>query len=267
MRHLLALLLTPLAAFGAEGWLTDFEAAKKQAAAEKKDILVDFTGSDWCGWCIRLDKEVFSTDAFKAQKDFVLVMLDFPRRKELPADEKARNEVLMRQWGVRGFPTIILTNAKGEAYARTGYQPGGPEAYLPHLAELRKQNTPAGLKAFGEEQAKQAAEAAKVAARNVKLKAAIDSKDFSAVEKLMDEESKTLVGDRLSINLFNKALISVRMNPENRERALGFIDQAIAAAKDNPDMQRQFKELRDKMEKDPDLGPKAAKPATDKPSK
>lgn len=256
MRHLLALLLTPLAALGAEGWLTDFEAAKKQAAAEKKDILVDFTGSDWCGWCIKLDKEVFSTPAFKAQKDFVLVSLDFPRRKEIPADQKAKNEALMRQWGVRGFPTIILTNAKGEAYARTGYQAGGPDKYLPHLAELRKQNTPGGIKAFGEEQAKLAAAAAKDAERGAKLKAAIESKDFAAVERIVDEGAAGATGERLSMLNFQKAMLSIRVNPENKERALGFMDKAIAAASANAETVKRLKEVRAKMEADPDLGPK-----------
>lgn len=256
MRHLLALLLTPLAAIGAEGWLTDFEAAKKKAAAEKKDILVDFTGSDWCGWCIKLDKEVFSTEAFKAQKDFVLVALDFPRRKEIPADQKAKNEALMRQWGVRGFPTIILTNASGEAYARTGYQAGGPEKYLPHLAELRKQNTAAGIKAFGDEQAKMAVAAAKDAERGAKLKAAIDSRDFAAVEKVLEEGLAGATGDRLAMLNFQKAMLSIRVNPENRERALGFMDKAIAASSANPESVKRLKEIRGKMESDPDLGPK-----------
>ena len=256
MRHLLALLLAPLAAFGAEGWLTDFEAAKKKAAAEKKDILVDFTGSDWCSWCIKLDKEVFSTEAFKAQKDFVLVALDFPRRKEIPADQKAKNEALMRQWGVRGFPTIILTNAKGEAYARTGYEAGGPEKYLPHLAELRKQNTPAGIKAFGEEQAKLVAAMAKDAERGAKLKAAIDAKDFAAVEKLVDEDAAGATGDRLAMLHFQKAMLSIRVNPENRERALGFMDKAIAASASSPENLKRLKEIRAKVESDPDLGPK-----------
>jgi thioredoxin-related protein len=256
MRNLLALLMAPLAAFGAEGWLTDFEAAKKQAAAEKKDILVDFTGSDWCGWCVKLDKEVFSTEAFKAQKDFVLVALDFPRRKEVPADQKAKNEALMTRWGVRGFPTIILTNAKGEPYARTGYQPGGPEKYLPHLAELRKQNTAAGIKAFGEEQAKLAAAAAKDAERAAKLKAAIDARDFAAVEKVVDEGAAGATGDRLSMLHFQKAMLSIRVNPENRERALGFMDKAIAAASANPEVLGRLREVRAKMAADPELGPK-----------
>lgn len=229
MRHLLALLLTPLAAFGAEGWLTDFEAAKKQAAAEKKDILVDFTGSDWCGWCIKLDKEVFSTPAFKAQKDFVLVSLDFPRRKEIPADQKAKNEALMRQWGVQGFPTIVLTNAAGEPYATTGYQPGGPEKYLPHLAELRKKNTPEGIRALKLAQEKAAVAAQERAARGAKLRAAVEAKDFAGACKLVEENFPADLPERVSMVKFNQALLSLQIDASNKARALALLDEASAA--------------------------------------
>ena len=129
----------PLDAAG-DGWLTDFEAAKKTASAQKKDLLVDFTGSDWCGWCIRLDKEVFAEEAFKSEapKHFVFVSLDFPQKKELPEDTKQQNERLQKEFKVEGFPTIFLTDATGKPYAKTGYQPGGAANYLKHLAELRK---------------------------------------------------------------------------------------------------------------------------------
>lgn len=129
---------------GGEGWTQDFDAAKATAAKEKKDLLIDFTGSDWCGWCIKLNDEVFSKDAFKeaAPKDFVLVELDFPQKPEnvsKQSDEmKARNKKLSEEYGIRGFPTIILADAKGRPYAQTGYQPDGPEKYLAHLADLRK---------------------------------------------------------------------------------------------------------------------------------
>ena len=122
-----------------EGWLTDYEAAKKQAAKEGKDILMDFTGSDWCGWCIRLKKEVFSQEAFKkeAPKHFVLLELDYPRSKQLAAKLKAQNEKLKNAFAIQGYPTIMLTDATGKAYAKTGYQPGGPEKYISHLGEKR----------------------------------------------------------------------------------------------------------------------------------
>lgn len=123
-----------------EGWGTNFDAAKATAAKEKKDILMDFTGSDWCGWCIKLNKEVFSKDAFKqdAPKHFVLLELDYPQQKELPKEEKEQNEKLQEKYKIEGFPTILLTDETGRPYAKTGYQPDGPEAYNKHLTELRK---------------------------------------------------------------------------------------------------------------------------------
>ena len=99
----------------AEGWITDYEAAKKQAAKEGKDILMDFTGSDWCGWCIKLKKEVFSQEAFKkeAPKHFVLLELDYPRTKQLAPALKAQNEKLRTEFAIQGYPTIMLTDATG----------------------------------------------------------------------------------------------------------------------------------------------------------
>lgn len=124
---------------GGEGWTTDFEAAKKQATEEKKSLLIDFTGSDWCGWCKKLDKEVFVHDAFKAgvKDKFVLVELDFPRDKSKITEETlAQNKELQKKYGVRGFPTILITDEQGRPFAKTGYQAGGPEAYVGHLNEL-----------------------------------------------------------------------------------------------------------------------------------
>ncbi len=120
-------------------WTEDFEAAKALAAKEGKDLLLDFTGSDWCGWCIKLREEVFDQVAFRkdAPKEFVLVEIDFPERKPQSDEVKQRNERLKAQFGAEGFPTVFLTDAKGRAYAKTGYQEGGAEAYLKHLDELR----------------------------------------------------------------------------------------------------------------------------------
>lgn len=121
-------------------WTTDFEAAKGQAAQDGKDLLVDFTGSDWCGWCIKLKEEVFDHQAFAAAapRDFVLVELDFPREKPQSDALKAANRALNQRYEVSGYPTILLLDAAGRAYARTGYRKGGPEAYVQHLAELKQ---------------------------------------------------------------------------------------------------------------------------------
>ncbi len=128
---------------GAEGWVTNWEEAKKTAAKEKKDILIDFTGSDWCGWCIRLDNEVFSKKDFKkeAPKHFVLLELDFPRKTKLAPDLKKQNDELQKRFRIQGFPTILLTDALGRPYGRAGYQPGGPQAYLELLAKKRDAKT------------------------------------------------------------------------------------------------------------------------------
>ncbi|TVP76691.1 MAG: thioredoxin family protein [Puniceicoccaceae bacterium] len=116
-------------------WLTDFEAAKAKAAAEQKPLLLDFSGSDWCGWCIRLDDEVFSQSSFKefAASELVLVKLDFPRDKAQSDEVKAQNRALAGKYGVRGFPTILILSAEGEKIEQTGYRPGGAEAYVQHL--------------------------------------------------------------------------------------------------------------------------------------
>ncbi len=121
-------------------WVSDFEQAKATAAKEGKDLLIDFTGSDWCGWCIKLRKEVFDLDAFKTvgPKNFVLVEIDFPQNKsKLSKETQEQNTKLQTQFGIQGFPSIVLADAQGRPYAQTGYQPGGPEKYLPHLDELR----------------------------------------------------------------------------------------------------------------------------------
>ena len=124
---------------GGEGWHSDFDAAKKQAADEKKSILLDFTGSDWCGWCIKLNKEVFDHDEFKngVKDKFILVELDFPKDKSKLTDAViAQNEALQEKYGVKGFPTILLTDEQGKPFAITGYKAGGPNAYVKHLDEL-----------------------------------------------------------------------------------------------------------------------------------
>lgn len=156
-------LLTAPAFAGGEGWTHDYEAAKTQAAEEGKDLLLDFTGSDWCGWCIKLVNEVFSKDDFKAyaDKNLVLVELDFPRDKSKVSEEtRAQNETLKEAFAIRGYPTIYLTDGTGKPYARTGYQAGGPEAYIAHLEELkqvrveRDEHLAAADKAEGIEKAK-----------------------------------------------------------------------------------------------------------------
>jgi len=139
-----SLVLAQEPAAKADAWVQDFAKAKEQAAKEGKDLLIDFTGSDWCIWCKRLDKEVFAEAAFadEAPKSFVLVKLDFPSDESLvTAEIKAQNEKLKEQYAVEGFPTVFLTDAEGKPYAQTGYQEGGAGKYMEHLAELKAAKT------------------------------------------------------------------------------------------------------------------------------
>jgi protein disulfide-isomerase len=122
----------------AVAWMTDATAAMAKAKAENKVMLMDFTGSDWCIWCQRLDEEVFSTDTFKtyAAQNLVLLKLDFPRRSEQSEAEKQQNRALAEKYGIQGFPTVLVFNAAGEKIGQTGYVRGGPDAWLASLKEI-----------------------------------------------------------------------------------------------------------------------------------
>ncbi len=135
----LAAMVISFGAFASEGWMTDFEKAKEIAKEKNLPILIDFSGSDWCGWCVKLDKEVFSQKVFKeyAKDNLVMVLADFPRDKSNQSAElQKQNEKLSKEFGVRGFPTVYLLNSAGKPVAKTGYEPGGPEAYIAHIKKL-----------------------------------------------------------------------------------------------------------------------------------
>jgi thioredoxin-related protein len=113
-------------------WLTSYEQAKTQARAENRMVLMDFTGSDWCGWCMKLNREVFSTQKFKdyADTNLVLLEVDFPQRKPQPAEQKQANQALQQQYQIEGYPTIIVLNPEGKKVGTLGYQPGGPTRFI-----------------------------------------------------------------------------------------------------------------------------------------
>jgi len=128
----------PAHAAGAGEWTTDYDAALRLAKTDKKHVFVFFTGSDWCGWCMRLDKEILSTAEFRAfaRERLVLVKLDYPRDLPQSAPLKARNQKLSEQYKVDGFPTIVILDSAGSSVGRMGYQPGGPQPFIKELKKL-----------------------------------------------------------------------------------------------------------------------------------
>ncbi len=136
---LLAAVAVSAGAFASENWMTDFEKATAKAKAEGKYILIDFSGSDWCGWCIKLDKEVFSKKAFKeyANENLVLMLADFPRDKSnQSAAIQKQNRALAEKFAVRGFPTVYILDPNGKPIDKTGYQNGGAEAYVEYIKKV-----------------------------------------------------------------------------------------------------------------------------------
>ncbi|HEX4085172.1 MAG TPA: thioredoxin family protein [Chthoniobacteraceae bacterium] len=120
-------------------WYTDYKDATTAAKADHKNILMDFTGSDWCEWCIRMDKEVLDTKQFKdfADKNLVLMQADFPQGKQLPQKTQQQNNDLQSRYAVEGFPTFILTDPDGNVLGRqVGYVAGGPTAFIAMIDKM-----------------------------------------------------------------------------------------------------------------------------------
>ena len=119
-------------------WLTDFEKAKKEAAKRDVPILADFTGSDWCGWCIKLKKEVFKKYDFKkfAKDNLVCVLVDFPKRKRQSNKLKQQNSKLAKKYGIRGYPTVIILSPDGKLVGKTGYRKDGVKKYVKYLTKM-----------------------------------------------------------------------------------------------------------------------------------
>jgi thioredoxin-related protein len=129
-------------------WHTDMAKASELSMKEKKPLMLFFTGSDWCGWCIRLQKEVFKKEEFTkwAKQNVILVELDFPKRTAQEEALKQQNYQMQQIFQVKGYPTVWLVNpektAEGKinlsALGSTGYVAGGPEKWLEGVNSIIK---------------------------------------------------------------------------------------------------------------------------------
>ncbi len=139
---IVTLFVSTAAGAAESGWTVDYAAAKEAAGKDKKDLFLEFTGSDWCPPCQLMKKNIFDNDAFKAEapKHFVLVKLDFPRDKSNQgAAEIAQNKSLQKQYEISGFPTVILADADGRPYAKmVGFGGSTAQDYVKDLADRRK---------------------------------------------------------------------------------------------------------------------------------
>jgi protein disulfide-isomerase len=122
-------------------WLTSVPDAAAQAKKEKKLVLLDFTGSDWCGWCKKLDAETFSKPTFAdyAGKNLVLVTVDFPARIPQSDQLKAANKALQEKYKISGYPTLIVLKPDGTVlWTQVGYLAGGPDAMIAKIEEAKR---------------------------------------------------------------------------------------------------------------------------------
>jgi len=123
-------------------WHTDLAKAQAKAKAENKLVMLDFTGSDWCGWCIKLNKDVFSKPEFAeyAKTNLVLVEVDFPRAKQMSEEQKKANAALGKKYQIKGYPTIIVLNKEGSKLGELGYM-ASPTPFIDELKKLKKQQS------------------------------------------------------------------------------------------------------------------------------
>ncbi|ELR73020.1 Thioredoxin Disulfide Isomerase [Fulvivirga imtechensis AK7] len=132
-------------AANAQEWFTNYDEAKKVAAEKERNIVIVFQGSDWCAPCIKLDREVWSTDEFRdfARDHFVMLQADFPRKKQnaLPIEQQEHNKKLAERYNRNGyFPFVVVLTEEGEVLGETGYQKMTPQEYIELLRSFEKVN-------------------------------------------------------------------------------------------------------------------------------
>lgn len=274
-----AMLLAALAPAWAAEWMTDFEAAKAKAAAENKAVLVDFTGSDWCGWCIRLRKQVLDTPAFEAYaKDkFVLLEVDLPQNPKFDPAQLQRNQQLCDQYGVTGFPTVLVLTPKGDvvggfsgAVANTTAAAKPLDAALSVAALLKKADSQQGA-----EQLATLTQAYKSIPEDLQENAAalrqriiaLDPQDTTGMARMQRVQDQRLA---LQETLYNattpaEALAAVdaalaTAEPENKTGMLQVKFQILfMSAETVEDIKAAAEVMREGIKLDPQAGPEATK--------
>ena len=144
MRKLLLLIALSISQFiVAQEWSYNFDEAKKSAAEQDKNIIIVFSGSDWCAPCIKLDRNIWQSDAFKkeAVKDWIILRADFPRKKanELSKEQTEHNRKLAEKYNVEGsFPLVVILDKNGKVLGKMGFKNVSPEEYIKMIHALEK---------------------------------------------------------------------------------------------------------------------------------
>ena len=234
-----------------DSWTDSIAAAKEAAQKEKKDLLINFTGSDWCQFCIQLDKDVFSKEEFlkPASEHFVLVKLDFPKDTSIQSAEVIQqNAEWQKTLAVEGFPTIALLDSELRPYAFTGFREESADQYLAHIESLRATRVARddamaiAAKAEGTERAKALDEALESLDQQV-----VETYYTDVINEIVELDPDDAVGLRTKYNesqerelqralLSDIAMVSRLKSPSV---AVQFIDEAIAAVKMAPATQYQ----------------------------
>ena len=144
MRKLLLLFALAISNFVvSQEWQTNFEEAKKIATEQDKNVVIVFSGSDWCAPCIKLDKNIWQSEAFKkeAAAEWVLVKANFPRKKanELPKEQTEHNRKLAEKYNMEGsFPLVVVLDKNGKVLGKMGFKNVSPEEYIKMIHALEK---------------------------------------------------------------------------------------------------------------------------------
>lgn len=144
MKKIITIVVLVVTTFSfAQDWKYNFEEAKTLAKEQNKDIVVIFSGSDWCAPCIRLDKNIWQSDAFKKESadKWILVKANFPRKKanQLSEEQETHNRNLAEKYNIEGsFPLVVLLDKDGNVLGKMGFKNVAPEEYIKMMHALKK---------------------------------------------------------------------------------------------------------------------------------